>query len=184
MKKSNGHLERLAVSGMLLAAALLLPLLTGQLQQIGNMLCPMHIPVLLCGFLCGWQWGMAVGFAAPLLRFVIFGMPPLMPLGIAMAFELAAYGLVAGLLCGLLPKKNGYLYVELVAAMLAGRLVWGAVRYILSGIQGTPFGLEAFWAGAITNAVPGIVLQLLVLPPLVMALRRAGLAPGHEKSEK
>ena len=81
----------------MLALALVLPFLTGQLPQIGNMLCPMHLPVLLCGFLLGWPWGLAVGVTAPLLRSALFGMPPLYPVALAMCLELGCYGLVIGL---------------------------------------------------------------------------------------
>jgi riboflavin transporter FmnP len=88
--------RRLVLSAICLALCMVLPLLTGQIQQIGNMLAPMHLPVLLCGFLCGWPGGLAVGFIAPLLRFAVFGMPPIFPTGIAMAFELATYGTVCG----------------------------------------------------------------------------------------
>ena len=101
LKKST---LKLVYAGVALALAMLLPLLTGQIQQIGNALCPMHIPVFLCGFLCGWPYGVIVGAIAPILRFAIFGMPVLMPAGIAMAFELAAYGFVSGILYKKLPK--------------------------------------------------------------------------------
>lgn len=174
MKRSE-LVRRLVFAAICLAIAMVLPLLTGQIQQIGNMLCPMHLPVLLCGFLCGWQWGLVVGFVSPLLRFAVFGMPPLFPIGAAMAFELATYGAIAGLLYRLLPRKVPYLYVSLLSAMLAGRAVWGLVRFAIAGLQATSFPLSAFWAGAVVNAIPGIVLQIVLIPPLVLALRRAGL---------
>jgi uncharacterized membrane protein len=60
------HLKKLTVSAMMLAIALLLPFLTGQLPAIGNMLSPMHIPVLLTGMLCGPIFGFAVGVVAAL----------------------------------------------------------------------------------------------------------------------
>lgn len=97
--------KKITFAGMFLALALLLPFLTGQIPQIGNALSPMHIPVLLCGFVCGGPLGLVVGFIAPLLRYMLFGMPPIFPTGIAMAFELAIYGLAAGLLYKRLPKK-------------------------------------------------------------------------------
>lgn len=172
MTHTPSRTRKLIASAVCLALCLVLPFLTGQMQQIGNMLCPMHIPVLLCGFLCGWPWGMAVGFMAPLLRFLLFGMPPLFPIGIGMAFELAVYGLTSGYLYRLLPKTTGFLYVSLVAAMIDGRIVWGIVRYILAGLQGSSFPFSAFLAGAVTNAIPGIVLQLIVIPPLVLALKK------------
>ena len=132
--KSNDAVFRLTASALCLAAAYLLPFLTGQIQQIGKMLCPMHLPVLLCGMICGWQYGLAVGFIAPLLRSLIVGMPPMMPTAVAMAFELAAYGVIAGLLCRALSKKPAWIYVSLIGAMLGGRIVWGGVSYLLAGL--------------------------------------------------
>ena len=173
MSSENNRLSNLVLSAMFLALALVLPLLTGQVQQLGNALCLIHIPVLLCGYFCGPWYAMTVGFAAPLLRFVIFGMPPLIPRGIAMSFELAAYGLISGLLYRLLPKKKSSIYLSLLGAMLAGRLVWGAVRTIFYGLGKSEFGWAAFIAGAFTTAIPGIILQLVLIPLLVMALEKS-----------
>ncbi len=175
MSSHSSSARRLVFSAVCLALCLVLPFLTGQLQQLGNALCPMHLPVLLCGFLCGWPWGLAVGFVAPLLRSVCFGMPSLYPAAISMAFELAAYGAVTGLAYRMLPKTVPCIYLSLILAMLAGRAVWGAVRFVLAGLSTTAFPLSAFLAGAFTTAVPGIILQLAVIPLLVLALRRAGL---------
>lgn len=168
-------LKRLVFSALCLAAAFVLPFLTGQIPEFGQMLLPMHLPVLLCGLLCGWQWGLGVGALAPLLRSAILGMPPPYPTAIAMAVELATYGMVAGLCVKWLPKKTWSLYVSLIAAMLVGRLVWGGVMTILVGPSG--FSFAAFLAGAFLTAWPGILLQLILLPPLTLALRRAGLPP-------
>ena len=126
MKK---FLRSLIYAALCLALCLYLPFLTGQIPQIGKALSPMHIPVLLCGFLCGWPYALAVGFIAPFLRFLLFHMPE-MPMGIAMAFELAAYGLLASLLYRALPKKPGNVYVSLIGAMLGGRIVWGVARWV------------------------------------------------------
>ena len=172
MKKSKKNLSRMILAAMFLALALVLPFLTGQIQQIGNALCPMHIPVLLCGFFCGPWYGLAVGLIAPLLRFVLFGMPPLMPIGIAMCVELAVYGLTAGLLYRLLPRKKPYVYVALLGAMLAGRILWGAAQYVLFGLGKTEFGWTAFLSGAFLNAIPGILVQLVLIPILVMVLQK------------
>ena len=117
-KDTSARVLRLTYSALYLAIALVLPFLTGQIPQIGSMLCPMHIPALLCGFVCGWPWGLAVGFIAPLLRSALFGMPTMFPAAVAMAFELAAYGAVAGLLYRVLPKRTGCIYVALIAAMV------------------------------------------------------------------
>lgn len=172
MSSKQKSLRRLILAALFLALAFVLPFLTGQIPQIGSALCPMHIPALLCGFFCGPWYGLAVGAAAPLLRSLIYGMPPLMPTGIAMCFELAAYGFVAGLLYKLLPKKNGYIYVSLISAMLAGRIVWGIARVVLAGLTHSEFVWSAFLAGAFVNAVPGIILHILLVPTLVMALKK------------
>lgn len=166
--------KNLVTSAVCLALCLVLPFLTGQIPQMGNALCPMHIPVLLAGFLCGPWWAMAVGAIAPPLRFFLFHAPPLYPTGIAMCFELAAYGLVSGLLYRHLPKRPANIYVSLLAAMLAGRVVWGIARTVLSGVSGEAFTWEMFMAEAFFKAVPGIIVHIVLIPLLVMALKRAG----------
>lgn len=166
------NVKNLVLGGLFLALCLLLPFLTGQIPEIGSMLAPMHLPVLLCGFVCGWPMGLVVGFVAPLLRSLLFGMPPMVPTALAMAFELAAYGVAAAVLYRLLPKKPGYVYLSLVLSMLLGRVVWGAASAVIYAVLGTPFTLELFWAGAFVRAVPGIIAQLILIPPIVLALQR------------
>jgi thiamine transporter ThiT len=173
---SSLQVRRLTYAALYLAIAMVLPFVTGQIPEIGSMLCPMHIPALLCGFMCGWPWGLAVGFIAPLLRSVIFGMPVLFPSAVAMAFELAVYGGMAGWLYQVLPKKKAAIYAALLIAMVAGRVAWGTVRYLLAGLSGSSFTWPLFLAGAITNAIPGIILQLVLIPLLVIAMDRAGLS--------
>ncbi|MBO5784022.1 MAG: ECF transporter S component [Clostridia bacterium] len=163
-------IRNLVLAALFLAMAFVLPFLTGQIPEVGSMLCPMHIPVLLCGFFCGWPWGLAVGFVAPLLRSVTFGMPPLFPTAICMALELAAYGAVSGLMHKLLPRKKPYVYLSLITAMIVGRLVWGGAMYLCLGASGGAFTLTAFLAGAVTNALPGILVQIVLIPILVMLL--------------
>lgn len=170
----NQKTKKLTLSGVCLALCLVLPFLTGQIPEIGSALSPMHIPVLLCGFLCGWQYGLVVGLIAPVLRFLLFQMPPLFPTGTAMAFELAAYGVATGILYRKLPKKNINLYISLIGAMLIGRIVWGCVQLILSGITQNPFTWQAFLAGAFVTAIPGIICHILIIPPIVIALKKAG----------
>ena len=170
--KTATLLRHLVYAAVCLALCMLLPFLTGQIPQIGSALSPMHIPVLLAGFLCGPWWAMAVGFVAPMLRHVWLGMPPLIT-AIAMSFELAAYGLFSGLLYRLLPKKTVNIYVSLIGAMILGRIVWGITMVAISGVSGSAFTWSAFIAGALLNAVPGIILHIVLIPILVMALKRA-----------
>lgn len=173
MKKSRNSVTKLVYSAMCLALCLVLPFLTGQIPEIGSMLCPMHFPVFICGFLCGWQWGAAVGLVAPLLRSAIFNMPPIMT-AIPMAFELATYGIITGLIYKKLPLGRGNVYLSLGVAMVAGRLVWGAVRFAMAGFSVSEFPMSVFIAGAVTNAIPGIILQMLIIPPVIIAIDRVG----------
>ena len=146
------------------------------------MMLPMHIPVLLCGLICGWQYGGVVGFFLPLLRYALFAMPP-MPVGLAMTVELAAYGVVAGALYQRSKWKCLFaLYRALILAMIAGRLVWAAARVVMVGLVDVPFSWEIFLSGALLTAIPGIILQLLLIPAVMLALGRAGLVPFRKKA--
>lgn len=174
-KMTKKQIQDLVTSAMLMAVGIVLPFFTGQIPQIGNMLLPMHLPVLVCGLICGWQYGGIIGFMLPLLRYMLFSAPP-MPNGIAMAFELAAYGAIAGFLY----NRSRWqcilsLYRSLVIAMVGGRMVWGLVRVLMLGIGGNAFSWEMFMAGALLNAIPGIILQLVFIPVLMVALNRTGL---------
>ncbi|MBR6787677.1 MAG: ECF transporter S component [Clostridia bacterium] len=173
MNMHSVRIQKLTLAAVCLALCMILPFLTGQIPEIGSMLCPMHIPVLLCGFLCGPAWAAVVGAVAPLLRFMIFGMPPLFPVGVAMCVELATYGAVSGLLYHALPRKPMYVYVSLLSAMVAGRVVWGVVRLVLSGVSGTAFTWAAFLSGALTQAIPGMILHIVLIPAIVLALQKA-----------
>ena len=179
---SSLQVRKLTYAALYLAIAMVLPFITGQIPEIGSMLSPMHIPVLLCGFMCGWPWGLAVGFIAPLLRSVVFGMPALFPGAAAMAFELAVYGCLSGLLYRALPKKKWSIYAALIISMIAGRIVWGTARLILAGLAGNSFTWAMFVAGAVTNAVPGIIMHIVLIPVLVMVMERAGLALNKKKA--
>ena len=169
-------LRRLVLSAMFLAIGLVLPFFTGQIQQIGNMLLPMHIPVMLCGLICGWQYGATVGLTLPLLRSVLFGMPPLYPTAISMAVELCIYGLAIGFIYGLFKKQSLLsVYVALIPAMILGRVAWGGCQTVLLSMQSNAFTAQAFLAGAVLNAIPGIILQLLLIPAIMSSLHLTGL---------
>ena len=172
---NSTRLRKLTYSALYMAIALILPFVTGQIPEIGAMLCPMHIPALLCGFMCGWPWGVAVGFISPLLRSVMFGMPAMFPAAIAMAFELAVYGGMAGLLYSRLPRKKWMIYAALLISMIAGRVAWGAVQALLAGLSGNSFTWTLFLTGAVINAIPGIIMQLALIPVLVVTMDKAGL---------
>lgn len=163
--------KKIVLSGLLIALGIMLPFLTGQIPQIGSMLLPMHIPVLLCGFFCGWKYGLAVGFVTPLLRSMMFGMPPILT-ALAMAFELATYGVVTGFMNKMLAGKKLRVYISLVVAMITGRIVWGLVSMVIYGVTNAAFTWQIFIGGALLNAIPGIILQLIVVPVLVMTVEK------------
>lgn len=168
----NERLHKLTLTAVLAALGIILPFFTAQLPQIGNMLLPMHFPVLLCGFICGWRYGLLLGLLLPLARSLMFGFPPLLPIALAMAAELAAYGFISGFLSERFPSaKISRLYVNLLAAMLGGRLLWGIAMAVLLGVDAQAFTLKMFVLGAFVYALPGIALQLLIIPALVYAYR-------------
>ena len=171
--KANSPARNVVLAALFLALAFVLPMLTGHVPQIGAMLCPMHFPVLLAGFVLGGPWGLAVGFIAPLLRSVLFGMPPLFPTAVSMAFELATYGFVSGVVYRKVKHTLPMTYATLLTAMVAGRIVWGVVRFVLAGLTGSSFPFSAFLAGALLNALPGIIAQLILIPLILTALQKA-----------
>ena len=160
--------KKMVVASMLLALGMLLPLVTSQIKEIGDTLLPMHLPVLLCGFLCGPGYGLAVGLFLPFIKSAVFSMPPMYPNAVWMAFELASYGFVCGILYKRKKKPStGYLYFCLITAMLSGRIVWGIVKAVLLGLGGKYFSLQAFIAGGFLDSLLGIVLQLILVPYIV-----------------
>ncbi len=183
MKHQNQSLRNLLLAAMFLAIGLVLPFFTGQIKEIGNMLLPMHLPVFLCALICGWQYGTAVGFIMPILRFVLFFMPR-MPGALAMAFEMATYAFVAGFLYSRARWQcTRMLYRSLIIAMIAGRIVWAAAMIVLLGLSGGAFTWQMFISGAFLNAIPGIILQLVLIPAIMVALDRAKLVPFRRSEE-
>ena len=158
---------------MLMAVGMILPFFTGQIQHIGNMLLPMHLPVFLCAFICGWQYATPVGLVLPFLRASFFGMPPLYPHAVWMSLELATYGFVIGFLYALRKKySRSYVFFCLACSMLAGRVVWGITKAILLGVADKPFGFEAFLIGGFVDAVPGLILQFVLVPLITEIIHR------------
>ena len=165
--------KKITLSALLLALGIILPFFTGQLQAIGNKLLPMHIPILICGFLCGWKYGLLTGFMTPLLRCILFTMPAPMN-AICMAFELATYGAVSGFVYQKIKLRTFRVYVSLLVAMLSGRIVWGAVSMAVFSIRQSAFTWQMFLGGALLNAIPGIILQLVLIPIIILALEKTG----------
>jgi len=167
--------DKIVLAGVFVSIGLTLPFITGQIPTVGNMLLPMHIPVLLCGYVLGWKYGLTVGFITPIIASLLFKTPALYPFSIIMAFELMTYGFITGLLYRRTPRSNLNTSIILMIAMLSGRIVWGVTVALLSGFSGMTFTREAFVAGAFTSVVPGIMLQIILIPILVLGFEKAGI---------
>lgn len=181
MTKRN-TLIKIILSALFLALAYVMPFLTGQIPEIGAMLCPLHIPVMLCGFICGWKYGLIIGLIVPLLRSLTLGIPPIFPTATSMSFELAAYGAISGLMYNILPKKKIYIYCSLIISMIIGRIIWGIAMFICMGLNNTTFTFNAFILGAFVNALPGIILQIVVIPIIIITLEKINLLKIEKKA--
>lgn len=171
---SRSSTRKMVMAAMCVALGVVLPMAFHSIPNAGSVLLPMHIPVLLCGLACGWPYGLACGILAPLLSSLLTGMPPMAYLP-AMLCELAAYGLVSGLMAAFIRMKNSAAatYTQLVVSMLAGRVVYGLMNALI--FRAGAYSFQVFFTAAFVTALPGIVLQLLLLPPILVLLRKAQL---------
>ena len=182
MGNRRSALYKMVVTALLLAIGLVLPLLLGQVEVLGQAISPLHIPALLCGLTCGWGWGAALGAVLPLLRSVIFGMPP-MPIAIPMAFEMAVYGALTGLLYPVFRKvirsrtHLPAMLVSMIIAMILGRVAGGAAKACVMGFQGNSYTFQTFIAAYFTGTAVGAVIHLIVVPAVALALEKAKLSP-------
>ena len=164
------------ITAVCIALCVVLPQAFHAVPNAGAIYLPMHIPVLLCGLICGWSYGMLCGLAGPALSALLTGMPPAAVLP-GMLVECGVYGLAAGLLMQLLRTKHLYadLYISLAAAMLLGRVVSGIAKALI--FSAGSYSMASWVAGSFVTALPGIVIQLALLPSIVYALMRARLIP-------
>jgi len=165
-KKSRAY--NYTISVLFIAIGVALPFLTENAAKLSLM----HIPVLLSGYVLGGKYGLIVGFITPLVRSFMYGMPIMFPEAIAMSFELAIYGIVAGSLYRALPKRRISIIIALVLAMLAGRIVWGGVSLLLWRMQGKTFTFAIFMTSAFINGILGIILHILLIPTIVIGLKK------------
>lgn len=186
--KNTLLIKKICLFALFLALAWLLPLLTGQIPDIGNMFCPMHIPILLAGFILGGGYGALLGLIVPLTRSLIFGQPVLYPLALCMSFELGTYGFLSGFIFKLFIKKFTFeskviiwLYIALLLSMIMGRLVWGFSRFVCGVFAQNVFTFKMFLSGAIITAWPGIILQLILIPSILYALFKAKILQPYYK---
>lgn len=180
MKLSS--IKRLTLTALCIALCVVLPMAFHIIPNAGSVLLPMHIPVLLCGLICGWQYGLLCGVLGPLVSSVLTSMPPAAVLP-GMMVECGMYGCVGGLMMDHVRTGSLYadLYISLPTAMLAGRVLSGIAKAMILA-PGTSF---AAWAAAsFVTALPGISVQLILIPSLIVALTRAGLIPSRYQRER
>jgi thiamine transporter ThiT len=169
--RNKDYVRDLILTAFFIAMGIILPIAFHYFGGTGPVFLPMHIPVLLCGFVCGYKYGLIAGIVTPLLSSILTGMPPIFPIGTAMVCELATYGLLCGLLYRSF-KKN--IYLSLIVSMLGGRVVSGIANMIFFGIASKPYTLSVFLTSAFVTAIPGIIIQIILIPVMIIALEKAG----------
>jgi len=164
------------ITAVCIALCVVLPQAFHAIPNAGSIYLPMHIPVLLCGLICGWQYGLLCGLAGPLLSSLITGMPPTAYLP-PMMIECAIYGCVSGLMMLIVHTKSTYadLYISLIVAMLCGRVIAGVCRALI--FAPGEYSIAAWVGSYFVTALPGIVIQIVLLPSIVFALMKARLIP-------
>ncbi len=172
------YVTRAMITAVCLALCVVLPLAFHSIPNAGSIFCPMHIPVLLCGLLCGWSFGLLCGLAGPLLSTLFTGMPPMAYLP-GMMVELAVYGLVTGILMQTVHTKKTYadLYISLIAAMLCGRIIAGIAKALL--FSAGSYSLAVWTTSYFVTSLPGIAIQIILVPAVIFALEKSGLVPAR-----
>lgn len=173
--KARNSVRNMTFAAVCVALCVVLPIAFHSIPDAGSVFLPMHIPVLICGMICGWPYGLLCGILGPLLSSAITGMPPVAILP-AMMLECGAYGMVSGLMLKVVRTKNTYadLYIALIVAMLAGRVVSGIAKALIF-MPG--MALSAWITASFVTALPGIVIQLAFLPSVVITLMKAKVIP-------
>lgn len=173
--QSKALAKDMTLTSMFMAIGILLPSIFHAFHLGGPVFLPMHIPVILCGFLVGRKYGLICGLTVPLLSSMLTGMPPLFPVAFTMAIELGTYGYLTGLL-----GRKINVYLALVSAQVMGRIIGGIGSFVLLGLAGRPFILSTYMTGVFVTALPGILLQLVLIPIGILMLRRRGAMEKHE----
>ena len=170
------HVKKSSITAVCIALCYVIPLMFHGIQNAGSIFCPMHIPVFICGLICGWQYGLLCGIAGPALSSALSGMPPVAILP-SMMVELAVYGTVAGLMMKLVRTKSTYadLYISLIVAIVCGRVLAGLAKALIFA-RGS-YSMSAWIAGSVVTSWPGTVIQLVFIPTIVFALIKTQLIP-------
>ena len=168
------NLRKMIFTALLIALGIVLPMMVHTIPNAGSVLLPMHIPILICGMICGFPYGLAAGILTPLLSSMLTGMPPAAFLP-SMVLELATYGLVSGILAHIVRTKSNLanIYITLIGSMLAGRIVYGILNALI--FRAGEYSAQIWLTSAFVTALPGVIIQLILIPAIVVALQRARL---------
>lgn len=174
--KRMSYVKKAIITAVCIALCVVLPMAFHAIPNAGSIFSPMHIPVLLCGLICGWPFGLLSGIAGPFLSSVMTGMPGAAYLP-SMMIELAAYGVITGLVMQFVHTKKIYadLYISLIVGMLGGRIIAGLARALI--FAAGSYSMAAWATSFFITAWPGIVIQLVLIPSIVFALEKAKLIP-------
>ncbi|MEG1613199.1 MAG: ECF transporter S component [Clostridia bacterium] len=166
--------KSLVITGLMAAIGVVLPLAFHTVPNAGKIFLPMHIPVILCGFAAGPIYGLICGIIAPLISSVSTGMPS-MAIIPGMLFELATYGFVSGAVIRFVKTPNALfnVYLALIVALICGRCVSGFTNGLI--FMAGKYSFNVWLTASFVTAIPGIIIQLVVVPALVFELNRAGL---------
>lgn len=170
------YVKKSIITAVCIALCYVIPLMFHGIQNAGSIFCPMHIPVFICGLICGWQYGLLCGIAGPALSSALSSMPPVAILP-SMMVELAAYGTASGLMMKLVRTKSTYadLYISLIVAIVCGRVLAGLAKALIFA-RGS-YSMSAWIAGSVVTSWPGTVIQLVFIPTIVFALMKSHLIP-------
>ncbi len=176
------YVKKIIITAVFIALCVVLPMAFHSIPNAGSVFLPMHIPVLLCGMICGWNMGLICGLAGPLLSSLTTGMPPAAILP-AMMVELAVYGVITGIILRVVHTKSLYadLYISLIIAMIAGRIAAGIVKALI--FSAGNYSMAIWVSGHLITSIPGIVIQIILIPSLVVILQKAKLIPIRYQSQ-
>ena len=175
------YVKKIVFTAVCVALCVVLPMAFHSVQNAGTIFLPMHIPVLLCGLMCGWPFGFVCGLMGPALSCLLTSMPPAAMLP-SMMVECAAYGCVTGLMMCWVHTKHPVadLYISMVTAMIVGRVLSGLAKSLIFSPGTAPF---AWVTTSLVAGIPGIIIQLLLIPLVVFSLTRAKLLPQRYYKE-
>ena len=175
------NVKKMVITALFIAIGIVLPIAFHTIPNAGRIFLPMHIPILLCGILIGLPYGLICGIITPILSSIFTGMPPAAILP-AMTLELAVYGTVSSLLMHYVPVKNMYakIYTSLIGAMLIGRVFFGIVNALI--FAAGDYSVQIWLTGAFITALPGIIIQIVIIPVIVIALQKSKLVEIEQTS--